>query len=382
VTLVNGKEIFTGSLPGPEARIASQHGVVLVDGWSVATVGADAFTWSSGDASGQVQLAPATPEDITWLQAHEPDLLAALMARTVTPDVSLTCSKDRCHADKSAVDTSWLTSPEKVPGLGPVYKGWKVTNLLWLATFDIPSSAEDVTFTVRSGSSVVLRTIAGALDGSDPVGYNGFLSNSWLLSAAFDRVFPTSPDWLGGDGSRTVPDTLNGDVPPAALASAAAATAALASVDGLSAPWTTAHGFNDGQLTYYSSPTTGCGSGALCVPSSVQTRVKPGKSYSTLVCTDGASAAVVGRTYNTATALDGPILQFGVDGFVPRDDLSGAPLLDGATELRWSTLLLLTGPDASPVVVAGQVGSSAVSDPSDLLPQVHFYGKPWRACSH
>lgn len=258
---------------------------VWVDGWSEKILAGarlhqvPARTADSNANTTNVDLAPLTPataDDLRALADRAPDRLTDLVARTITADSALACTSGGCTTSTGeTIPLEWLTSPEKVPGLGAVYRQWGITSLAWHTSVHTPdATTPSVTIGADTFDTATVSLDRDAGSAADTT-----------LASGLGRLFPLAPGWKGRPGERFAPNTPAGAAPAPAV-SAAPSDPALPPVPvtpdtpttpigadsgplglgGLPASASAAAaGFNASQLTYYTSPTTGC-SAFTCTP--------------------------------------------------------------------------------------------------------------------
>ena len=404
IVMKDGTEFAGGTAPSSDLvveDISRQTFEVLVDGWSVKTLPSPTLYWVDDlGGSGTVTLAPVSRPQFDDIMATTPEYATRMIARMVSPAADWDCTPSGCTGPHE-FSPDWVSSPASVPYFGESYAGYGISSLLYSASFDITPAATKVTFLAYKdqppslGNSVL--TYAGKAY-ETPVFDNGFFYNRAMMAASFGIAFALYPSWVF-DGQNYVPSA------PPSIASGQAealevATASEARVQytGLAAPWETAPYLPNSALTYFSSPTTGCGAVALCVPIDMTTQVTSEISDSpAALCLSGATAgtsyangdttpARLNQTRSTVT-LPAPINQYGAWGpsVTSTADLEQVPpgggasggglpptLLSGTVTLTWTTTSFLSIDTTFPVLYSGSVSQddtapvtsdNAVSEP-------------------
>lgn len=343
---------------GPEgpAAVDGDTLTVVVDGWSVASLGGEQLKLSmNGSGAAPLELRAATSADLAAILEQDPQALVGPVARMVTADPTLTCTSDGCATSSGPVDLDALVeAPAEIPVYGPVYEAHGVTSGLWVA--EVPLSVQDVTATVTLdgvGPTVTLRPVSEAPeleapaeegpgggagggivetpggdlqvpspvddteDGRDREAPKGARVVS--VAAAFGRAFAPAPGWLSGDAAApgmawgvqrpvVTPVTEPVVFDPAALRS------------GLAAKVPATVELTDTQMTGLSSPTVGCSVGVLCAPTADGITVDGAVVEELVVCDSGddiahgASVTPLQLLLEASTwSFDGsrPVAQFG-----------------------------------------------------------------------
>lgn len=374
------------AIDGPTGA-GSRRVTLLMDGWSVrtlegtkATYQASADTYRSKVAQLPLSFTPVSEADLGELAATTPDLLTRVMARLVTVDADLSCSAAGCTSAAGPVPVTWLVDPSSIPGYGPSYTGFKLGAGLFQATMVVPEDTAVVTVQAPGWSprALHLATKEAPTEGPEaaevapPGPDNGYGRDRYLLGAALGQFFPLEPSWLLASdapaGTKATDSVHRGLANKVGKVELAEWQAAPPFIGGLSVPVPAAGGLNPSQLTWMSSPSTGCGPGVACVPEKSQSSVSDLKTSLVKACNaKGAQVAVVVlQDAKWILRLPVPVHQTGAwNGQQPtqfagagkgRGLWSGTPPLVGASQrLRVSSAFVLDGDPASLMAVSGRV---------------------------
>jgi len=401
VVAAGGTALWKGTHPTPLAAPPASAGVVgaspadvtvIMDGWSVQNLnGGLSYTADDGVLT-PVSLVPATLSDVAGLARTTPKILTQVAARTITDDVTLSCSAAGCKTATTTYPLTAFTTPASTP-LGKSYAGYAIPSLLYVARLSVAKGNTSVTLTTSGGATLPLDLVS--TDGPNSSGYG---AGRHLVAAGLGQLFPPLARWVGSPAAD--PARFNAAEPSdqpinqpagqsadeAAAAAAAAAVATLIapaqpmlSFAGLAVPLQSAHAWTPDRLTYATSPTTGCGPAALCVPGKVNTFVVSSVFDSVAVCS-GATHAVA-RLQDTVVSatLPAPTSQF-----VSDTTSWGAPptLLAGKQTLRFSVLSLIDGQSGDSVSAGGRVlrGDGSPATIADALANVSFSGAFYKGC--
>lgn len=369
-------------LPAPRASSGSTatpaaSAVLFVDGWTVATANTTSLTVTHpGGRQQQVRLTPVTDAEMSRLAEVNPRLVTDVAARLLDGDAALRCGPDGCTSDTRQLPLVTLTAPgTDEGGFGPVYDAYDVEHGLYWTRVPVSdgTSALRVSIGNAAHASLAVTPSSQPDPDADPEGtgvnpesrQGGYGRNEYLLGAAFGRTFVVEPAWVDEDG-------LSYYTRAAATQTALPKGNALPLLAGPSARSAPAAGLTDSQLTYWSSPTTGCGIGAICHPGQVTARSSTRASEDRRVCED--DIAVTLRLADATVEVDYP-------GFTHQRGLwSGAtsdtvatgngphsgvpPLVEGTQRMRITTGTLYDGDGVLLDVVARVVheGHGTVED--------------------
>ena len=386
---------------------------IYLDGWSFRTL--DNTSVYAGSEDNPITLT-FSPLDIDGLRAavkRDPEIVQNTLARLVTGDSSLRCVSSGCSTQSGPVDLNLLADLSNVPGLGSSYKAWSVKHGLYFAEFrapegvlisigaeawddlvvqESPNLEGDATFVVGEFGTKVPIVALPAADGS----LYGYGRRSWDVAAAWGRFFIPEARWddkdptvsFRGSGSTTpvsteIATTFEGSF----LAHGLADRADLPSING----------FDTSQLTYFSSPVTGCGVAALCVPVSLEVEVRSIARETAKVCNGSRHAVAVAYTNEWEAVLVGQIHVFGAwNGKEPAIfadaghpsvvGYSGSPeLVGGLLSTRQANVALIGGSGEVFAIAGtrGQIGvdgAEYVKATSRLKDLEKYFNGEWKLC--
>jgi len=380
-----------GAGPGTVGPLSTGVTVVM-DGWSVQNLGGELSYTADDGAPAPVGLVPATASDVAEIAATTPKILTQVAARTITSDVTLSCSGAGCKTATATYPLTAFTNPAATP-LGRSYTGYAIPSLLYVAKLPVAKSVTSVTLVTPGGAALSLDL--GSSSGPKTTGYG---LGRHLVAAGLGQLFSPMASWVGTSAANPTmfiafqPSGQPLNQPANQSADDAAIAAALAALDtlhepappllsfaGLAVPLKTANTWTPDRLTYATSPTTGCGSNALCVPGKVNTLVVSSAVDAATVCSDSTHAIARLQDTVVSATLPAPTNQFISD--TPR---WGAPptLLTGKQTLRFSVLALIDDQAGDNVGAGGRVlqGAGSPSTFADALAGVRFSGVTYTVC--
>ena len=389
------RPVGAGQVLQPEAGAPGFDGptrdvTVYLDGWSLATLQGVEITASSATLSTRVRFSPVDADDIDDALRTDPGLVANVVARMLTPDRRVVCDTDGCRAD-GVIDLDVLTDGPTIPVFGPSYQAWGVNAGLYKAVLTIPADSDFVTFSAPGYSShqasFGLISPESDMTGTDtspavsptattaPVTTDGDTTTGRVttayLGAAYGRLFPVLALWrdaaTGGQATTMIRGGTDVAWEADRIASFAGALSAGPGAVGAAAAATT---LNASQLTYLSSPTTGCGPVPVCTPQPLTIdRKATTKSYD--VCSaDGQNAVILVTSVTSVVPFSRATHVSGAWGATPVKDFPGASEMQsvvgyaGRPPLVSSTMTLYS----IEVLLADNAGIHAVAGARDTKP--------------
>jgi len=286
----------------PDGQIVT----IYVDGWSMKILGTKKIRLQIEENAREstLEFVPLNRDGVKKAIADNPEVLTDVMSRIVSGDRRVKCYNGSCTSGQLSLDPDLLADPSTIPGLGKMYESWGITRGLWAAKVRIPQGGQIINF--FSDGFTATTAIAGPAVGeggeqavlAEPD--TGWGKNSYYLGASFGRLHLIMPAWR--DSAPAADDAARMIARPAKGVSDGEINEllAIATRDPLSggladrSSQAVAKGLNDYQLTYYSSPTTGCGAAAICVPSTISVKRSAVKVSSQLACnSEGTSVLIV-----------------------------------------------------------------------------------------
>jgi hypothetical protein len=370
---------------------------ILLDGWSWATLNDSSPVWYGANAgpstSQSLNATPITASEVEWLAKNAPSSLAAVAGRMLSTASNITCSTAGCTTSSGAIPLSWFSDLGSVPGYGTMYAAWGIKAAIYVENLQIPQSQTSLTISAKNWTPQALSLsngagVSGAVTSADAADAWG--RNLYLESAALGQFFIPTPAWSQAEPQIWYSPTVAANT--ALLTSNPAPATALYS-DGLAAPTSAAALLTTSELTYLSSPTTGCGF-ALCVPSTLHATVQGYTTSTHLVCqTNDAAAKATLVTASSTWGIDFPdathqeVLANGGS-----NDKSGVPtFVSGQQKLRITTYALYTGEaltngaspgQLSPIEVAGSIydGNHSTKAQLQAKPSLATIYPTWKLC--
>lgn len=378
VLLLLGGTVAVVSRSGPDLPTSATMNVYM-DGWSMSNIVPSSLKASNDSLSSGAALnwRPATLDDIAQLHNEAPGLLTNVAARMISSDAHLKCTTTGCSDSHGAIPDEWFVDATKIPVLGREYKAYGIRSTLWVS--EAAQSRTTLYLHYGVGSTYLLSGFVNShVDPLARTGSDGYSSNRWIISSAFGQLFAPQPWWLS---STTAYQPLSPQ-PTVGTSGGVLDTLGTGTVftGGLGVPDLRASGLNATQLTYMSSPTTGCGAGVLCVPGSASGLHTSVRSTSqSLACSlDGHQAALVTGVEAAWTYhFSAPTTQYqGLGG--------GSTALLSGTHTLYSHLVYFTSGDIPQLLsVDGTTSTSgwASAGVSDILKSAPGpLGVGWQSC--
>lgn len=279
---------------------------LLVDGWSVAGIADGSLQWSRemNGTREPVVLTPANADTLREIAALDPAAIVQVAARIVSGAPDLSCDTDGCRGGGEDISFEMLASPQTGGPFAEMYRTWGITSGVWVAQLQSRQAyvwygASQLAVTQTLPGAEVEETLGVVDSGVRPVG------------VAFGTVFRIQAEWLGGKfgyGVRTFESiAAESLVGPQQVR-------ADAFLRGLSSSVVGAGSLGAGQLTWRSSPTTGCGVGVVCVPGLVEASVEatPVQRYN--VCKDDLRGVMELGAVDVRFTYPNPTHQYGIWG--------------------------------------------------------------------
>jgi hypothetical protein len=334
-TTPGGGTVDPGALvPGSRRPIAEAAVVIVVDGWSEASMSAKGLRWRpAGTRTGvPLDLRPASADDLGELAARDPAAVEQLAARLVTADPTLRCDATSCATDTRTVEFTEIADPRTGHLLGALFAGWDIPTGVWVATTDAEQGA--VVYGDSEFQIVPLDAQTAEAEGVEETGVR-------LIGQAFGALFPVDAQWVGGKA------TFVGYV-PADNEPVTQLVAPGAFFSGLGSPVYGIGAMSASQLTWRTSPTTGCGVGVLCIPGVAETSSTVTDTRQVDVCSDTGRGVVELVAADVTYTYPAPSHQFGLWPDYPDGEIGGnkvvwtrdLPLIDGAQTMHFALALL------------------------------------------
>jgi hypothetical protein len=365
-----------------------EHSVYL-DGWTMRTLKGKNLRYQSGVVGSEsfkeplpLTFQPLDADDLEELVSTDPEIVEDVLARLVNGDQELRCTTEGCRDSAGDLPVAQLADVSAVTGLGSVYRAWNISAGLYRATFQAPEGAPIVLSVQDAGALTLFPTQEGRKvvgeDGTEitlPVrldAENGWGRNSWYVAYAWGSVFV--PETLWNDDVPVINDRGPGDLTPSEQVNPAPVDPSLLARGLADLAGQSLAALSRSQLTYFSSPVTGCGVAALCVPDSVTVKVTESGRQTQSVCSStGGHGTAVAVTTDWQVTLVGQTHAFGAwNGKDPQNfpgaggttvlGYRGAPeLVGGQLDLRVNLWMLVNG-NGEVFALAGSRGQIGVDD--------------------
>lgn len=373
---------------------------VLIDGWSWASVHAAHPVWY-GDVAGArtahaLAPTPVTSTQVQWLAAHAPSALALVAGRMLTTAGDVQCSSAGCTTAHGTIPLSWFSDLASVPEYGAMYASWGISAAIYVAGVSLDQN--QVALVVGAHGWNPLTSPLSSGQGGPGIPFVADAGNAWghnvyLVSAGLGQFFTPNPQWSG-----TAPEAWGPVSVPATSTSPAVVPNSSTPLfaDGLATPSVLASALPTDELTYLTSPTSGCGL-ALCVPVQQTALVSNVATSTQLVCQSAdhaTQATVVENSANWSMTYAHPTHQMALhNGNAAANSVGSTTgawtptFVRGPQRLRVESFALYTSASVSsgvlaPVEVAGVVydinhtPSAQLGSPTSI-PAIY---PGWRAC--
>lgn len=294
---------------------------IYLDGWTMRTLAGLDIIASHGEFSQPLKFTPLTADDITQLLLIEPNIVAEALSRMVSGDSSLRCDTSGCTANGSQFDSALLTQLTLTGSLSDMYQGWNITSGLYRAEV-LAERDQMLTISAAGWDSLLLNTKSGSYVPTiitDTSETNGYGRNLWYIAGAWGNFFIPDVRWndieavtydIDSDYELSNLDIIDPDDLESISQKLPSGLFARGLADPVPSEWLV--GFNRSELTYLTSPTTGCGPVSLCVPDKLQVKISQTSVSQNLACNvDGRYSVAVSVSSDWDITVLAPTHLFG-----------------------------------------------------------------------
>ena len=273
---------------------------IVLDGWSYEILNGRRLGVKLDDGRvGSLSFKPATIADVEGILGKSPEVIRQAFSRLIDGDQRLVCSTSGCEVEGRKLSLSDLVDPRESDWLGSMYEGWGIENGLHIAEINIPKSTQFFNVTGDNMQSVDLVNLSGEFGDI----YSGYGKGIYYLGISWGVLHPIDVRWLqseegAGDARKNVRRSLSGST----LGSAYQGEGLLAGPADFNGR-DTALSLNSSQITYYSSPVTGCGTFIICTPRIVEFDLKEIKSVEGGVCDSYGKGTLSIKSYEVVMNL-------------------------------------------------------------------------------
>lgn len=323
---------------------------VYIDGWSQLAAGSREISVAGINKDGKAVRSSSTlnPVRAEELKELDPEMLRVLVGRLIDTGRGYACEGGVCRQeDGSTVNAAeMLANPASIPGLGDMYQAWGMETSLWRADLKVGQDSETMVVSIGNAVSGAFESGTGYIQVEDEL----------LLGAGLGTVFKLTPNWIDEPvpynlflpqvgieaGDYESVGKLEESIMDAAgrgLARGAGALADLAR----------------SELTFLTSPTTGCGGWVTCVPGSAEIEVvSRTRTPLGLHCVPDAEGEAAGTPVGVTivdetrnVVFEKPAHQFGAWNGSSAGELPG-----GGEDMLWGVPPLVEGEQTFRVVTA------------------------------
>jgi hypothetical protein len=294
---------------------------IYMDGWSkIYTPGTvKIFDPSTGEQATS-SFEPLSEKELKESLKKAPEVMGSMLARIYASDYKFSCTSSSCSDSRGTVDIiNYLANPTSIPTLGESYKEYGMKSGVYLAKFKIHANTGLLTVSIGESNKYAINAVGKIVEprfadessmiiGPD----NGYGKRTFGFSAAFGRIFLNQPTWVGKNPSLFTYDPYGIDDLDSNFFSSHKALPLQGGL-GSNLDAQLISGLNDSQLTFYSSPVTGCGSFVLCIPESSKSSITNLTSTAFTLCTkDGTKVHALAYNADLSLQLNKPVLLNGI----------------------------------------------------------------------
>jgi hypothetical protein len=373
--------------PGVDSETTDFH--VFLDGWSMRILSNREVRLTLPDQRfAKLQFSPMDATGIKKLRETSSSIVASTLSRLVDGDQRLLCDADSCQAGDREINTDVLFDLSDVPTFGEMYDGWGVEYGLYEAIVTVPADTDQ--FEIKAEGYRPMRGVNSL--SSKESSFPGWAAGHYLIGAAWGTLFQIDVRWTessknAGDATRSSRrGFVEGDggeiyvgdkllLGPSDISEKAVSSAA---------------GLNATQLTYLSSPTTGCGSSVVCTPEVVKVKREGLRIEEARICDETGSGVLHIRNSTMTIELPHPTHLAGVWGkkgseFSGSENASSVlgytgrpPLVKGVVKVFVSSTEIA---DANGLVALGGYRGEVRGDEFKLSQLGELYGGVLRNCA-
>jgi hypothetical protein len=247
-----------------------------MDSWGLKLLGNDTITAFSqeGEDLGVLNFTPVTETDLSIIATSKPNLTKSILANLYSPDSRLNCTNGKCFINDKEVDLKVLTNLSSIPVFGEIYKANNIETGIFKSSIKIPEQDLGVSLETENHSSYFFSLAQFNETGENPYSPLDALSEldtqnpSFYISVGLGRIFPVSPNWvaLGNKEPAKWYSRLPSVLDEKLIENYKNTYSSDPFSKGITASYTSeASGLTPSQLTYLTSPVSGCGLATLCV---------------------------------------------------------------------------------------------------------------------
>jgi hypothetical protein len=297
--------------PGGDSDTTDFH--IFLDGWSMHILQDREVRLTLPDQRfAKLQFSPMSAGEIGELKVTSSSIVASTLSRLVDGDQRLVCDAKSCRAGDREIKTDVLFNLSSVPTFGEMYDGWGVEYGLYEAIVTVPADTDQ--FEIKAEGYRPMRGV-NSLSSKDSSA-TGWAAGHYLIGAAWGSLFQIDVRWTessenAGDATRS---SRRGFVEGDGGAMYVGDKLLLGPSDTSEEAEKAAAGLNATQLTYLSSPTTGCGSSVICTPEIVKVKREGLTVEEARICDDTGSGILHIRNSTMTIELPHPTHLAGVWG--------------------------------------------------------------------
>jgi len=256
----------TNSTPGVKATDSLK---IFLDGWSYQLLAKKTISIydATTNESATTNFKALSKDELTKLYPSNFLAIRSIVARLYPVAGILKCDKDGCRDDKGAKDIfNFLTDLGKTPTLGEQYAKENISQGIYLAEFKIHPTTSGLNLTIE-GSPTVIVSVPKSLNDEvnsaavvEPSPFNGFGARSIALGYAFKKAFLLDPLWVSNQGKFNAA-SFNNNLSLVTIKQISSKPPLLLLND---TSTYLENQLTDSELTFRTSPATGCSSLTIC----------------------------------------------------------------------------------------------------------------------
>lgn len=291
---------------------------IILDGWSMAGVPVDALEIESETGGRRVlQLEALDEGEAAKISERQPEALTLLAARMYSADPEIVCGARECSDTTGPIPFEALTKPGMGRVHGELYRAWGVETGAWVGRVE---ETEARIWFGENYLDVAVEKTEGALGERQKAASGSVIA----LAISFGNLHPIEAAWLKGAPKRE-PRLFYSTSEPVPEDSYVPAD------DFLRGTQRAAPGSGNleaTKLTWMTSPTTGCGTGVICIPGTVNPENREVNLEWRQVCNGDTQGWLQTGRIETTYDYEAPTHQFGMWGDETPDIIlqNGTPL--------------------------------------------------------
>ena len=256
----------TNSTPAVKATDSLK---IFLDGWSYQLLAKKTISIydATTNESATTNFKALSKDELTKLYPTNFLAIRSIVARLYPVTGILQCDKEGCRDDKGAIDIfNLLTDLGKTPTLGEQYAKENISQGIYLAEFKIHPTTSGLNLTIEGSPSILVSVPKSLTDEVNPGAvvkpspFDGYGERAIALGFAFKKPFLLDPLWVSNQGKFNA-GSFNSNLSPVTIKQISNKPPLLLLSD---ATTYLENQLTDSELTFRTSPATGCSSLTIC----------------------------------------------------------------------------------------------------------------------